>query len=103
MLHKAEHRAPEPHTVSPHLLPPLLLIYAAIYPMMAETKVSEVQYVDNKGAFDEKLAPVQTNASYDEERLKQPAERPDYSGAAEKTDPVEIKLVKKLDWYIMPM
>lgn len=26
----------------------------------------------------------------------------DYSGAAKKTDPAEIALVKKLDWYIMP-
>jgi hypothetical protein len=26
----------------------------------------------------------------------------DYSGATEKTDPAEIKLVKKLDWWIMP-
>lgn len=26
----------------------------------------------------------------------------DYSGAVKKTDPTEIKLVKKLDWYIMP-
>ena len=25
----------------------------------------------------------------------------DYAGAAEKTDPVEIALVKKLDWRIM--
>lgn len=25
----------------------------------------------------------------------------DYSGAAKKTDPREIRLVKKLDWYIM--
>jgi len=26
----------------------------------------------------------------------------DYSGAVEKTDPAEIRLVKKLDWRIMP-
>lgn len=26
----------------------------------------------------------------------------DYSGAHKKTDPAEIKLVKKLDWFIMP-
>ena len=26
----------------------------------------------------------------------------DYSGAHEKTDPVEIRLVKKLDLYILP-
>ena len=27
----------------------------------------------------------------------------DYSGAAKKTDPAEIKLVRKLDLWIMPM
>lgn len=27
----------------------------------------------------------------------------DYSGASKKTDPAEIALVKKLDWYIMPV
>lgn len=26
----------------------------------------------------------------------------DYSGAHKKTDPAEIALVRKLDWYIMP-
>jgi hypothetical protein len=30
-------------------------------------------------------------------------EKTDYSGAYEKTDPREIKLVKKLDRWIMPM
>lgn len=30
-------------------------------------------------------------------------EKQDYSGAHEKTDPREIALVKKLDWWIMPM
>lgn len=34
---------------------------------------------------------------------KKPLEAFDYSGAHEKTDPKEIALVKKLDWYIMPM
>ena len=29
-------------------------------------------------------------------------ENVDYSGAAKKLDPVEIRLVQKLDWYIMP-
>lgn len=38
--------------------------------------------------------PMKMGASY---------ERVDYSGAHEKTDPKEIKLVRKLDMYIMPM
>lgn len=38
-----------------------------------------------------------------EENVKDtPSEHLDYSGAHEKTDPREIKLVKKLDWFIMP-
>lgn len=38
----------------------------------------------------------------DVETLK-PSATTDYSGAADKTDPREIALVKKLDWRIMPM
>jgi MFS family permease len=62
---------------------------------MTDVKKSEL-YVENA------LYPTQTNASYDEETLKQSAERIDYSGAREKTDPAEIALVKKLDRWIMP-
>lgn len=39
----------------------------------------------------------------DPEKPQAPAARQDYSGAAEKTDPVEIALVRKLDRWIMPM
>ncbi|OJD39847.1 major facilitator superfamily transporter [Diplodia corticola] len=39
----------------------------------------------------------------DEEKLKQKHGKQDYSGATEKTDPVEIALVRKLDRWIMPM
>jgi MFS family permease len=35
--------------------------------------------------------------------LKAPPAQRDYSGAHAKTDPREIALVKKLDWYIMPI
>ena len=38
-----------------------------------------------------------------EEALKVAPEQRDYSGAHEKTDPREIALVRKLDWYIMPI
>ncbi|OQO05185.1 hypothetical protein B0A48_08205 [Cryoendolithus antarcticus] len=64
---------------------------------MAEVKDVDVKYVDDK------LCPVQTNASVDEEVMKQPAAKFDYSGAHTKTDPAEIALVKKLDRWIMPM
>lgn len=36
-----------------------------------------------------------------EDFKEQPATNGDYAGAAAKTDPVEIALVRKLDWRIM--
>jgi hypothetical protein len=39
----------------------------------------------------------------DEDDLKKPQTKVDYSGVAAKTDPAEIALVKKLDRWIMPM
>lgn len=39
----------------------------------------------------------------DEDDLKRPQVKVDYSGVAAKTDPAEIALVKKLDRWIMPM
>lgn len=48
------------------------------------------------------LSPTQTN-DYDRiDEEKRAAAGLDYSGAHKKTDPKEIALVKKLDWYIMP-
>lgn len=38
-----------------------------------------------------------------EDGIKKPVEPTDYAGAHEKHDPAEIKLVRKLDWHIMPM
>lgn len=38
-----------------------------------------------------------------EETLKVAPQARDYSGAHEKTDPREIALVRKLDWWIMPI
>lgn len=40
---------------------------------------------------------------FEVEHLKPPRAQVDYSGAHAKTDPREIALVKKLDWYIMPI
>lgn len=53
-------------------------------------------------AYDEVLSPTQTNDFDKIDEEKRQAAGIDYSGAAKKTDPREIKLVKKLDWYIMP-
>lgn len=47
------------------------------------------------------LSPIQT-LEYPVKLDPDATEHVDYSGAHEKTDPKEIKLVKKLDWYIMP-
>lgn len=49
--------------------------------------------------FQEKSA----TAFQEDEESQKPAVKTDYSGAAEKTDPKEIALVKKLDRWIMPM
>lgn len=50
---------------------------------------------------EEVLSPIETHDDpIDQEKRK--AIGIDYSGAYEKTDPKEIALVKKLDWYIMP-
>jgi hypothetical protein len=38
-----------------------------------------------------------------EETLKADPSSRDYSGAKAKTDPREIALVRKLDWWIMPI
>lgn len=38
-----------------------------------------------------------------EETLKDESANVDYSGARAKTDPMEIALVRKLDWWIMPI
>lgn len=48
------------------------------------------------------IAMLEQTQTRDEEDQK-PVRKVDYSGAAEKTDPAEIALVKKLDRWIMPM
>ena len=47
----------------------------------------------------EKKGPVQVE---DKLQVAETTENADYSGAVGKTDAVEIALVKKLDWRIMP-
>jgi hypothetical protein len=64
---------------------------------MATIKVDEKTIVSHT----ETLSPTQTNDDFLEKLDRQPTF--DYSGAHRKTDPKEIRLVKKLDWYIMPM
>jgi hypothetical protein len=67
---------------------------------MATSKVDEKPIVYHT----ETLERTQTNDNDDDypEKLER-ATTFDYSGAHRKTDPKEIRLVKKLDWYIMPM
>lgn len=70
---------------------------------MATTKGYGSEQIDNVNNIDSEKNAVRQTSLYEEEALKAKAEEGDYSGAKEKTDPVEIALVKKLDWYIMPM
>lgn len=52
---------------------------------------------------EEVLSPIETHDHDDPiDQEKRKAIGIDYSGAYEKTDPKEIALVRKLDWYIMP-
>ncbi|KAF2211138.1 hypothetical protein CERZMDRAFT_44163 [Cercospora zeae-maydis SCOH1-5] len=66
---------------------------------MAPTTMEEKHGVEKN----ETLYQVDTNDSEKAAAEKRKALNIDYSGAHEKTDPREIALVKKLDWYIMPM
>jgi hypothetical protein len=62
---------------------------------MASLKENEKVTVTHK----ETLTPSQT-LDYDYPvKGEEVSENIDYSGAAKKTDPAEIALVKKLDWY----
>lgn len=55
-------------------------------PQSIETKKSQGQF-EEKAEFND---------------IKQsPGENVDYTGSAAKTDPVEIKLVRKIDWRLM--
>merc|ERR1711939_478435 len=68
--------------------------------IMAGDKPS-TEHVELASPLD-KSSVLQREYTVDEDG-KKPLEAFDYSGAHEKTDPKEIALVKKLDWYIMPM
>ena len=74
---------------------------------MTDLKANDALHIERPPVYsgDDKLRPIETiNSTLDEELAKRgPSEQLDYSGAHEKTDPAEIALVKKLDWYIMPM
>jgi hypothetical protein len=50
---------------------------------------------------DTKISATQAESIYHDEKLSDLVET-DYAGAKEKTDPVEIALVRKLDRWIMP-
>ena len=54
------------------------------------------------GATQNHITPIDTMQHGDVESLKLPVmDKVDKFGAHAKTDPREIKLVRKLDWYIM--
>jgi hypothetical protein len=63
--------------------------------------VSNIKMKDHEAAQN-CIMPVETLQNGDVENLKLPVMgQVDKFGAHAKTDPCEIKLVKKLDWYIM--
>lgn len=49
----------------------------------------------------ERIENSETNISFVDHDLKEKDVKLDYSGAHEKSSPEEIRLVKKLDWWIM--
>jgi hypothetical protein len=55
------------------------------------------------GHLDQPSADLEKSASTHQEVLQKDGARPegDYSGAVAKTDPAEVKLVRKLDIWIM--
>lgn len=55
---------------------------------------------EKRASRDEKIDHVQ-EGEYVEKQLPQSDAAVDYAGGAKKTDPEEIKLVRKLDWMIM--
>lgn len=66
--------------------------------MVASRTASVVE--DDRSLPDEKAGYAQKEYVVDSENESR--EALDYSGAHEKTDPAEIKLVKRLDLFIMP-
>lgn len=66
---------------------------------MADTKQPHILH-DERSLSDEKAKVAQKEYALDSEN--ELSENVDYSGAHEKTDPKEIRLVKKLDLWIMP-
>lgn len=69
---------------------------------MTTKKDSGAEHVDYVNEINDEKGAARQHSVYDEEILKEKAQLGDYSGAKEKTDPAEIKLVRKLDMYIMP-
>lgn len=59
---------------------------------------------DHHHADLEKDKPLQVDdvEAFDDDKVKAQPDGADYSGAIAKTDPVEIALVRKLDYRIMP-
>lgn len=56
---------------------------------------------EKRASRDEHVDQVRDNEHYDEKTLPQSNTQEDYTGVSKKTDPEEIKLVRKLDFRIM--
>lgn len=67
-------------------------------------KVQEVSQTEPSSDTNDHLEKVESSRYEQDVDTKHDGDKKlDYSGAHAKTDPAEIALVKKLDWYIMPM
>lgn len=81
---------------------PRLSHWQAALPNMATNKAASLDEKPNISHL-EVLAPTKSvNSDYPVKDVEGEVAL-DNSGAAKKTDPAEIALVKKLDWYIMPV
>lgn len=69
-----------------------------------DEKIHDVNQTEPSSTTNDYLEKVESSRYEQDIDTKQDGDkRLDYSGAHAKTDPAEIALVKKLDWYIMPM
>ena len=66
-------------------------------PRTANMATQETNKVD-----DTKIAAAQAESVYQDDEKQSDITERDYAGAKEKTDPIEIALVRKLDRWIMP-
>jgi hypothetical protein len=73
--------------------------------VFSKSTMSTEKHAENDKAGSEELevTPGHFDAATNDNDIEKPNPEADYSGAIKKTDPAEIRLVKKLDYRIMPI